>query len=274
MSVRNYLIVGAFFVCMSFFLQDFTSQGLAQDLSGHTFEGFDLVGYGDQGQKKWDIKGSSALMEGYDIDIHDVDANAYGEEDMNVKASRGKINKESGNMRLEGDVVLTSETGSQMMTDSLDWQKENDLVETNDYVTIVRDNMKAVGTGARARPGLNAAQLKENVTVQYDRYGQGQEADILTVTCDGPLEIDYDQQIAIFNDNVVAVNQDRKLSADQMTLLFDAETKKIKELICVGNVVIIQGDHVSYSEKAVYRAEDQKIILSGRPKLQMSVQQE
>jgi LPS export ABC transporter protein LptC len=273
MRIRNYLIVGVILFLVSFFVDAVIVRGFAQDLSEHSFEGFDLVGYGDQGQKKWDLKGSSALMEGHDVDIQDVDANVYGDEDMNVKANRGKMNKESGDMHLQGDVVLTSKTGSRMMTDSLDWQKENDLVETNESVTIVRDNMKAVGTGARARPGLNAAQLNENVTVKYDRNGQGQEADILTVTCDGPLEIDYDRQIAIFNDNVVAVNQDRKLSSDQMTLLFDTETKKIKELVCVGNVVIIQGDHVSYSDKAVYQAEDQKIILSGRPKLQMSVQQ-
>ena len=42
---------------------------------------------------------------------------------------------------------------------------------------------------------------------------------------------------------------------------------KIKELICIGNVVITQGENASYSDRAIYKAQEQRVILSGRPKI-------
>ena len=52
-----------------------------------------------------------------------------------------------------------------------------------------------------------------------------------------------------------------------MELYFNQETKQIKELVCLGNVAITMGENTTYSQKAVYRAADQKLILSGQPKL-------
>ncbi len=233
------------------------------------FEGFDLVGYGEGGQKAWDLKGDTATIEGDNVNIVNVDANSYGEDDMNVVARTGKVDKKSGNMRLEQDVVVTTEDGMQMMMDSLDWQKDKDLITTEDQVVIVRDNMTATGKGATARPGLNAAQLNEDVKVEYEPTEEEEMDGLITITCDGPMEVDYDNQTAFFSDNVVAIQNDRKLVADRMELFFDGKTKKIKELICIGNVLIVQGENTSFSDRAIYKAQEQRIILSGRPKLLM-----
>ena len=87
----------------------------------------------------------------------------------------------------------------------------------------------------------------------------------ILVVDDDPVVVKY--LVAIFNDNVIAVDKDRRLMADQMQLFFDQETSKIDQVVCLGNVLIVQGKNASYSDKAVYKAQEKKIILSGRPKL-------
>jgi len=245
------------------------AQNAEEDLSGQSFEGFDLVGYGENGEKTWDLKGETANVEGSHINMTNVDANSYGEENMNVTAKTGKVNKDSGQMRLQGDVIMTTETGTKMLTDAIDWDKEKDVVSTDEEVTILRESMKAIGTGAYARPGLKTAQLNQDVTVEYDRSSEDPLAGVITITCDGPMEVDYEKQTAVFNENVIAIDKDqgRRLMADQMQLFFDQETNDIKELVCIGNVLIVQGENASYSDKAVYKAQEKKIILSGSPKL-------
>lgn len=238
----------------------------AQDNS-QQLEGFNLSGYADGGQKSWDLKGTTADIQDQEINITDVDANSYGEEDMNVTAKKGRIDKQSGDMRLQEDVVVKTESGMTMTTDTLNWQKEKDLITTNDKVTIVRENMTAVGQGAVAQPGLNKAQLNEKVAVEYKPKEDDAMEGEITITCDGPMEVDYQGQTAVFHDNVIAVQGDRKLMADQMDLFFDSEKKQIKQMICTGNVLIVQGENTSFSDKAVYEADSKKIKLYGRPKL-------
>jgi lipopolysaccharide assembly outer membrane protein LptD (OstA) len=42
---------------------------------------------------------------------------------------------------------------------------------------------------------------------------------------------------------------------------------KIEKIVATGNVKIMQGENISYSDEAVYDAMAKKIILSGKPKL-------
>ncbi len=238
----------------------------AQDESQH-LEGFNLVGYGEGGKKAWDMKGSAATIKDSEINIVDVDANSYGQENMNVTSKSGHIDKQNGNMRLEKDVVITTETGTKMLTDTLNWQKEKDLVSTKDDVTILRENMKAVGKGMTAQPGQSKAQLDKEVKVEYKPTADSVMKEEVTITCDGPMEVDYKAQTAVFNDNVVAIRGDQKLVADKMNIFFDPAKKQIKKMVCVGNVMITQGENVSYSDEAIYESETQKITLVGRPKL-------
>ena len=42
---------------------------------------------------------------------------------------------------------------------------------------------------------------------------------------------------------------------------------KIDKIVAHGNVKIVKGPNVSYSDEAIYSALDNKITLSGRPKL-------
>ncbi|MDP2654856.1 MAG: LPS export ABC transporter periplasmic protein LptC [Candidatus Omnitrophota bacterium] len=231
------------------------------------FEGFNLQGYTETGEKAWDVKGDTADIAGDIIKLTNIDANKYGEQDVNLKAKNGTMDKASGNLHLERDVVITSETGSNLKTDSLDWQKEKDLVTTNDKVTIVDERMTATGTGLVAHPELKIAQLNSDVTVEVKTEEKTAGTDTVTITCDGTLEIDQAKYIAVFNENVVAVQTGRELKADRVEVYFDAQTNQIKEMVCIGHVEITQGENKTFAEKAVYSAADKKLTLSGRPKL-------
>lgn len=242
--------------------------------SPQQFQGFTLDGYTDGGHKAWDVKGDTADVSGNTIELTNPDANSYGKDNVNIKAKTGSIDKESGQMHLEKDVVITTQSGARMTTNSLDWEREKDLVTTNDRVKITRDDIIAEAMGAIAHPNLQTGQMNKDVTVELrpkpDKDGNPQLP--VTITCDGPLEIDQLKQQATFNKNVVAVQEGRELKADKVEVFFDQTTKQIKQMICTGHVAITQGGNTTYSESAVYTAGDQKMILSGRPKLILQTQ--
>jgi LPS export ABC transporter protein LptC len=230
-------------------------------------EGFNLVGYNETGSKSWDINGDKADITGDQVAVTNVNANAYGEESMNLKAMKGRIDKVTGDVSLERNVVITSDQGRQMKTDSLEWQREQDLVSTPDKVHLTDDNMVVEGTGLQAHPTLKDARL--NSDVRADIAMEGDTDNRIQVTSDGPMEVDQLSMRAIFRDNVVAVElaSGRRMKADMMEIYFDKESRKIREIICVGNVELHQGVNVTYSERLVYKADQQRVVLSGKPKL-------
>jgi len=253
-------------IIMSFFILT-SSVAFCTEDSPQQFQGFDLAGYGDGGAKSWDLKGETADVMGTNVKLTNIVANAYGKDKMNLTAKHGTLDKASGNVHLEKDVVITTEEGAKLVTDSLDWRKKEDLVTTNDKVVLTKEGMTATGTGAEAKPGLNTATMKENVTVNIETKADDEPGKIITITSDGPLEVDYGKQTAIFHDNVIAIESDKKIMADKITVTFDSQSKTVKQMICSGNVAISQGENTSYSDEAIYKAEEQKLMLTGRPKL-------
>ena len=244
------------------------SQGYAQEGSKH-FEGFYLQGFADDGEKAWDIKGDSADISQNPVHITNVNANRYGEQKVNLTAQQGTFDRFTGEVFLEKDVVISSFEGSEIKTDSLAWKKQDDLVITEDRVTINDPRMKASGTGLKARVGLKQAQLNEDVKVEMNTNLPGNDQTV-TITCDGTMIIDQKKSKAVLHNNVVAEQEDKILKSDKMEIYFNIETQMIKKMICYGNVVIIQGENITYSDKAVYNAEDQKLTLLGKPKLILS----
>lgn len=244
-------------------------QGLDQK-----FQGFNLQGYTDTGDKAWEVSGDSANIDGSKVKLSNVVAHAYGEEKINLTAETGEIDQTSGNMHLNKDVIIVSERGAQMMTDSLTWERDKDLVSTKDEVQLIDDGMLVTGKGMDAHPGLKNATIKEDVTVRVDTERKGGDPRVVTITSDGPVTIDQGKSFATFEDNVVAIQEGRTLKADRMEVFFDGEMKGVDRIICSGNVQIIQGENTTYAEKAVYNAADRKLVLSGRPKMKMIIEGE
>jgi lipopolysaccharide assembly outer membrane protein LptD (OstA) len=90
----------------------------------------------------------------------------------------------------------------------------------------------------------------------------------LIITCSGPLEIEYDKNIATFHNNVhVIESPTSEIFCDRMVAEFDFKNKKINKVTAFDNVRIVKDGNTSYSDQAVYTNDDKKIVLTGSPKL-------
>jgi len=282
----------------SFLILHFTFTCSAQEQnpqeSDQQIMDFSLASFGEKGKKSWDLSGKSADIFSNVIKLQDVIGNLYGkEEDIKLTADKGDFDKVQGKIHLQENVIITTSSGSKLTTDSLDWDRKNQLVTTNDAVNIERGNMVTTASGARGETNLKKISLQKDVTVNInptaEEKSQDQEMNAkkkIVITCDGPLEIDYDKNIATFNNNVNVDTQDAIIQSDIMDVYFGKTGKdnsglekeasglgsatmgsKIDKIVARGNVKITRGENVSYSDEAIYNALDKKIILSGKPKL-------
>ncbi len=254
---------------------------------------FSLAGYGDKGKKAWNIAGKSADIFDNVVKLKDVVANMYGAtEDIKLTADKGDFDKSEGKVHVEQNVVITTSTGSKLTTNSLEWDRKKQVVSTDDVVNISRDNMVSVARGAIGQPNLSQVTLQKDVQVQINpKQEEGKNSaknDKTIITCDGPLEIDYAKNIATFKNNVKVDTKDNLIYSDIMDVYFLPADKnappgkdtakaggtdvglmgtKIDKIIARGNVKIVKGQNVSYSQEAIYTAADKKIVLSGKPRL-------
>ena len=243
------------------------SAGVQQQL-----EGFNLNGYDNTGKKTWDVNGDKADISEDKIKITNVDANFYGKENGNLTSKNGVINKTSGQVHLEDDVVITADRGTKMTTDSLDWDRNKDLVTTTDSVKITDDQGEVTGKGLTAHPNLKEASINKDVKAVINTSSQGADSSDnqkVTITSDGPMQMDQLHFHGSFEDNVVAVEEStgRQLYADKMDIWFDDKNKKIKKVICKGHVKAVQGNSSSYADEMVYTGNDELLVMKGRPKI-------
>jgi LPS export ABC transporter protein LptC len=256
---------------------------------------FSLSGFGDRGKKSWDIAGKSADIGTEIIKLNDIVSNFYGEQDtVRLTADKGNFNRLEGSIHLQDDVVVTTSSGARMTTDALDWDRKRQIVQTGSAVQVQKNNIMITGQGAQGFPDLNKLNLDRDVQVRIDETPASalskSGVQKIVITCDGSLQVDYQKNIATFNDNVRVVTTDGVITGDQMELYFKAQSaaaansaagasvrpslddisaagSKIERILARGNVTITRGANVSYSNEAVYSALENKITLSGRPKL-------
>jgi len=233
--------------------------------AGQQMIDFNFAGYEDGGKKTWDISAEAADILTDVVHMQQITGKTYGDDDtMQLVADKGDYKKTEGKLHLQDNVVGTSESGAKFTTDSLDWDANEGLITTEDKVHIQKDNMSSTGTGIIAHQELKKVQFQKDVTVNIDREVEsGMQRTV--ITCDGPLDIDYGGEVAIFNDNVVATDEQGKMYADKMTVYFNSKTKKIRKVVCSGNVKIDNDQNSAYSELVTYDSDDQKARLTGRP---------
>lgn len=262
--------------------------------SDQRIDDFSLSGGNKRGKKAWEVKGKSADIFTDVVKLTSVNANVYGEEeDVNLVADNGAYDKASGKMHLEDNVVITTTGGGKMTTDYLDWDKESQRVSTEAMVNIEKQNIKATAKGLEGEPNLKRISLKDDVKVEIREQAEALIAPLeplapqaasadeskipdplfsakepTIITCAGPLEIDYEKEIAVFHNNVMVDQKDHGVMyADRMDAYFDFKNKKILRIISKGNVKIVKDENTSYSDEALYSAQDGKLTLSGNPRL-------
>jgi LPS export ABC transporter protein LptC len=258
-----------------------------EEESDQQINDFSLAGYGEKGKKTWEISGKSADIFKDVVKLKQIVGNLYDQkEKIKLTADNGDFNKENGMVHLEENVIITTSAGARLVTDSLHWDRNKQLVSTDDKVDIQREDMHLVAQGASGRPDLNEVVLEKdiqmNIADQQKKSGGITAGREVTITCDGPLQIDYQKNVATFNNNVKVDRQGMRIESDIMEVFFITSEApkeqspkdqdmplggKIDKIVARGNVKITRGENVSYSEEATYSATDKKIILSGRPKL-------
>ena len=77
------------------------------------------------------------------------------------------------------------------------------------------------------------------------------------------VEADQKTNTVIFKGNVVAKQEDTTLYANSLTILYDQNTKKLKEIIAVGNVKVVQLERRATSQKATFDQDKNKVVFDG-----------
>lgn len=244
---------------------------------------FSLSGYGQNGQKTWEVAGASMDMVGNEMKINDITAKMFGEqENMVVTADKGHFDRKTGIVRLTENVKAVTDGGTQLNTESLDWSQKDQTIKTDDKVNITRDNLTAEGIGIEAKPDIKVAKFEKDVILTIEEEKKAQETaepagqvqpfggkGQMIITCDGPMELSYDKQLATFYKNVKVDSEGGQgtMVADKMTVRFSSTTKQIDTIEAEGNVQIARGESTSYSESAVFANANKTVLLVGRPKL-------
>lgn len=243
---------------------------------------FSLSGFGDKGKKSWDLAGQSADIFSEVVKLKKVVGNNYGQNDtINLTADKGDFNKKSGLVHLQDNVVITTSSGSKLTTDTLDWDRKQQIVSTLDKVNLVRQDMNLSGQGAQGQTALKQIMLEKDVRLDIQaQNAQVNKKEKIVITCDGPLDVDYEKNIAIFNNNVKVEKPDLTIYSDKMQVYFTpkqqdqaaaqgpaAISSSVNKIVALGNVRILRGENISYSQEAIYSAIDKKITLTGRPQI-------
>lgn len=225
---------------------------------------FSFSKYDTNGKKELVIEGDSANIFSENILFDNVLAKAFAEDSpITITADSGVFDKSTSNVHLHKNVIATTKTGTRLLTEALDIDSNHKTVETTVEAKVKRENINVEGIGATGDSELKKVNFKRNVTVVIQSTNAENQLPTV-ITCDGPLEIDYERNIAHFSKNVVAKDNRGQLVADFMDVFYSNATKKVYKIIATGNVVITNKDgHVTYSDNAIYLAEDGKIILGG-----------
>ncbi|MCB9800502.1 MAG: LPS export ABC transporter periplasmic protein LptC [Candidatus Omnitrophica bacterium] len=238
--------------------------------NAHKVYFFSFTKYTASGEKEIEIEGDSADLLAKTVDLMNVVAKAYAEETpVTITSDEGQYDKASNLVHLRNNVVATTEDGTRLLTEKLDIYPSDKTMQTDVQAAVKKENINIDGTGAEGDSQLKKVKFQKNVTVVIQDAGkaQGVNADSkgpTVITCDGPLEIDYDHNIAYFNDNVVATDPRGKLTADHMDVYYNKDSRKVNKIVATGNVVIHNPDgNKTYSDNVIYLAEEGRIILGG-----------
>lgn len=86
---------------------------------------------------------------------------------VTVVANEGKFNNETKNMEVSGDVVVSSEEGYSLKTNSLKWTSSKKIIETDDPVEISKEGLNIKGKGLFSALDENRLEIKNNVKAVF-----------------------------------------------------------------------------------------------------------
>ncbi len=230
----------------------------------HKVYSFAFTKYTTGGAKEIEIEGDSANILAQNVLLLNVVAKAYAEETpVTLTADEGNYDKAANQVHLQKNVVATTEDGTRLVTEELNIDPAKRILKTDVAAEVTKDNINIEGQGAKGDSNLKKVQFNKNVTVVVQDPDNKANGPTI-ITCDGPLLIDYDKNIAHFKDNVVADDNRGKLTADIMDVYYNRVSKRVAKIVAIGHVVISNPDgNKTYSDNVVYLSDEGKVILGG-----------
>lgn len=202
----------------------------------HKVLSFNLEGMTEKGEKKWEVIGSTAKsISENEIQLENIVAKTYGNEEAVITADQGVYDKSKNNVRLRKNVVATIENVGSTLKDQMGFSPFPKDSAKNDAVK-----------GA-------ASKSKEKKKI--------------IITCDGEVEFDYAKNLVYFNDNVKVKSSDGDIDADKITVSLNPDTKRINDIVAQGHVKITQRDNIAYGDNAKYNEADKKVSMGGNPEI-------
>jgi lipopolysaccharide export system protein LptA len=77
------------------------------------------------------------------------------------------------------------------------------------------------------------------------------------------VEADQKTNTVTFKGNVIAKQEDTTLYANTLVITYDGDTKKLKEIVAVGNVKVVQLEKRATGQKATFDQDKNKMVLDG-----------
>ncbi|MCX5656744.1 MAG: LPS export ABC transporter periplasmic protein LptC, partial [Candidatus Omnitrophica bacterium] len=184
----------------------------------------------------------------------------YGKEgEVNLRGEEGEYDKKENTITIEKNVVVTTSEGAKLKTEKLVWDAGKQMASTDKDVSVEKDNIYCEGKGAFANPEEKKVRIDKEVKVEIKPKTM--------ITCKGPMELNYENNIAVFYNDVKVEDERGNILADKIEVYFLSGTRQIEKIISYGNVRLSQGENTAYSEEAVYDSPSGKITLKGNPKL-------
>lgn len=235
---------------------------------GDAISTFTLVGHNEAGRRKWEVRGETADLMADVVELSPVRATSFGQVQLNLSAAKGRFNKSTRDIHLEGDVVAVTSDGAKLTTQSMDWVQEREEGRSEDWVRVSRPGMTATGLGGVGYPKLKRVRLERKVTVRLqDAKGRTR------ITCDGPMEVDYARHKARFWRNVWVRDGKGVIRADRMDVSLHPKTNQIEKATFWGHVRIRQGKQRAFANRVNYWQPLGHIQLVGHPKLVLMPEQ-
>ncbi len=113
-----------------------------------------------------------------------------------------------------------------------------------------------------------ASILAASMLAQPAHSGPARAAGPPTVVTSDRLEVDYAKNVADFTGRVHVKDRSGDLFADRMIVIFNPADRQVREITATGRQVVIDSPgRRAVSRKAVYTANDGRILLTGDPKI-------
>ena len=202
---------------------------LVQSSEDQRLQKFSLTGFDEKGGTNWNLEGEKAKID----------------------PTRMVFLDENVTLRLKDNTIIRS--------DHVQWSQDGGTLKTQAWVTVDHENAHVRGRGAYGRPNDGFIQLDRDITMTMN--------DTTKLTCTGPLKIYYNENVMHFFRRVNVTDARGTLSASRMNVTFDPDTRRIREIVAIGNVVIQRGNDTTRSQRAIYSLETGSVRLEGSPEI-------